>query len=311
MSIYDRFEKFADKTFRDARDRYLAEYRGKDTRGPIIALDHVAPYIDHLRLIDVDDEALQAFKRERLAGTGPFDRPAMAGTVNRELTVVSTVLHAACGLWRWLPGTPRIRHVDGKKRAGYPLSWDEQERLFMLLPNGWTMGAALFAVNTGVRKMEMFGLRWSDLVELPELDTFVFVLRETKNGKARAVICNSLARKAVEHQRGNGSEFVFPRGRVNQQGRTWIVAWERAGLPTDPLVRRGIHNLRHTFAHRLRAAGVPEEDRNSLLGHNSHNLAQHYAMPDIARLAAAAELVTVRRDTTVIRSTHSSDRGRN
>jgi hypothetical protein len=52
--------------------------------------------------------------------------------------------------------------------------------------------------------------------------------------------------------------------------------------------------MRHTFLHRIRLAGVSEEDRNALAGHGKTTLAQHYAMPDIERLQQKAELVTRR-----------------
>lgn len=256
MSIYDRFEQHIDKTFNDAADRYLDEFRRKDKRRQTYALQPIRYYIGNLRLIDIDDEALAPYKHDRLNGTGPFDKPAMKGTVNKELTVALTVLNKASRIWRWIPAPPRFERVDGDTRSSYPLSWEEQDRLFSSLPSAWDISAGLFATNTGVRKAELFGLKWTDMVPLPDLDTFVFVLRETKNSKDRAVICNSIARRAVSHMKGNGSEYVFPAGMCRQSGKTWANAWIRAGLPKDPLVRKGIHNLRHTFAHRLRACGV-------------------------------------------------------
>jgi integrase len=164
----------------------------------------------------------------------------------------------------------------------------------------------------------MFGLKWSDKVDLPELGdgVFVFVLNRTKNSHSRAVVCNSIARRAVETQRQwqekhVKSEFVFPSranghagNRVRSAGKVWSEAWKRAGLPTDRLTKAGIHNMRHTFGYRLRQAGVAAEDREALLGHANNNLAQHYAVPDIKRLLEAAELATIRNDTVVIRSAH-------
>jgi integrase len=144
---------------------------------------------------------------------------------------------------------------------------------------------------------------------------YVFVLEETKNGHQRAVICNSVARRAVEHEAKRQfkdqmkTEYVFPSrqvqnygGRITGMSAVWDRAWEKSDLPSGKLVKRGIHNCRHTFAHRLRAAGVPEEDRNALLGHANTNLAQHYATPDLERLLAYAERTTARRETTVLRS---------
>jgi integrase len=323
-SIYDRFEKHADRTFAEAATRYLAEFQGKAKSRSAQSIDAVAPYIGHLRLIDVDDEALAQFKEDRVQGRGAFDRPAMANTCNKDLTQVITILSKAARVWRWLPLVPKLEHVRGPVRRPYPLTWEEQDRLFGALPTGWDCGGALFLVNTGVRKEEMFGLKWSDRRWMPELDIknadgsvkermYVFVLGDTKNSQQRAVICNSIARRAVEYQRKwqekyEQTDYVFPSragGRVGSKvrdaGKVWYDAWKKAGLPIDKYIKRGMHNCRHTFAHRLRAAGVPQEDRNALLGHANTNLAEHYSAPDISRLLDHAEKVTLRRETTVLR----------
>lgn len=52
-----------------------------------------------------------------------------------------------------------------------------------------------------------------------------------------------------------------------------------------------VHDLKHTFGRRLRAAGVPFEERQDLLGHRSGSITTHYSAPDIARLLEAAERV--------------------
>lgn len=308
MSIYDRFEQHADKTFDEAARRYMTEFAGKDGKRQQLALDSVSTYIGNLRLIDVDDEAMAVFKRHRLTGKGAFTKPAMAGTVNKELTVVSTVLNKACRYWRWLPSTPKFQRVKGDTRIAYPPDWDEQERWLMALPSQWERYAALFAVNTGVRKAELFGLRWTDHTPIPDFPQHaVWILRGTKNSETRAVICNSIARRAVGRMASTGSEFVFPQrwegGRIRQSGKVWAAAWIRAGLPSSPLVRKGIHNLRHACGQRLRAAGVTDEDRDSILGHNKHNISQHYALPDLKRLLEAVERITKPRSTFVLRDT--------
>jgi len=332
--IYDRFEKHAHRTFAEAAARYLAEYQGKDKTRAAQSIDAVIPYISDLCLIDVDDEAMQQFKEDRRLGRPPFvdkrgkPKPAMVGTINKDLTQVVTILNRAAKVWRWIPLAPMIELVRGGVRKAYPFTWEEQDRLFAALPTGWDAGAALFCVNTGVRKEELFGLKWADRRWMPELDIknadgsvkermYVFILADTKNGEQRAVICNSIARRAVEYQQryqekwNTQSEYVFPARtpsgkfkttKVRDAGKVWDDAWKKAGLPVDKYVKRGIHNCRHTFAHRLRAAGVPQEDRNALLGHARTNLAEHYAQGDVDRLLAYAERVTTRRETTILRA---------
>lgn len=314
QGIWERYERTAYKHFEEAASRYLKEFDGKDKRRQALALESLIPYIGNTPIIDINDGVLEKFKEDRFEGRGTFNRKAMAGTVNKELTLVTTILNRACRDWDWLPRVPRIRHVKGPTRTNYPLTWEEQGRLFSAFRNGWDQGAMLFAVNTGVRKAELFGLQWNDMVPIPEIDSYVFILHDTKNGKDRAVICNSIARRAVTFQRGNTSKYVFPSrfqsaiwsggkgGKVRASGKVFNQAWKDAGLPSDPLIRKGIHNLRHTFGHRLRAAGVPEEDRALLMGHNNASLNQHYALPDIERLSEMAERVTERKETVVLRA---------
>lgn len=323
----DRFERFAHVTFGEAAAKYLSSFDGKDSskERAAHALFAVGPYIAHLRLVDVDDEALAQFKEDRKAGRSPFKKPAMVGTINKELTQVTTVLTKACRLWRMMGSVPLIQHVKGPARQAYRLTWEEQDRLFRALPTGWDVGAALFAINTGVRKEELFGLKWEHRRWVPELDIkdaegnvkermYVFLLLETKNKQQRAVVLNSIARRAVEHQRKwqdkyGKSDYVFPSqwvgnkgGKVRASGKAWSNAWRDAGLPVDKYTRRGIHNCRHTFAYRLRLCGVSQEDRNSLLGHAKTNLAEHYGPGDLGRLLECAERVTVRKEMTVLRA---------
>jgi len=68
-------------------------------------------------------------------------------------------------------------------------------------------------------------------------------------------------------------------------------AWKKAELPSDTTILRGIHNLRHTFGRRLRAAGVSEEDRKDLLGHKNKSITTHYSMAEIKDLISAANKI--------------------
>ena len=70
------------------------------------------------------------------------------------------------------------------------------------------------------------------------------------------------------------------------RGTAWRMARIRAGLAQ---VR--IHDLKHTFGRRLRAAGVSFEDRQDLLGHRSGRVTTHYSGAELANLIAAANQV--------------------
>lgn len=138
--------------------------------------------------------------------------------------------------------------------------------------------------------------------------TSVFVIPgdRVKNAEDRLVVMNRIARSAVEEARGMHPEFVVVRqekdGRSipikKMYGTAWknareraADAWERAlGTAAPQGFRRvRVHDLKHTFVRRLRAAGVSFEDRQDLLGHKSQRITTHYSEAELANLNATAE----------------------
>ena len=55
-----------------------------------------------------------------------------------------------------------------------------------------------------------------------------------------------------------------------------------------------MHDLRHTFGRRLRAAGVTYDDRQDLLGHRSRRVTTHYSAVELHKLIEAANRVCKR-----------------
>ena len=53
-----------------------------------------------------------------------------------------------------------------------------------------------------------------------------------------------------------------------------------------------VHDLKHTFGRRLKAAGVTEEDRKSLLGHKNGSVTSHYSGAELGQLIEAANKVS-------------------
>ena len=70
-------------------------------------------------------------------------------------------------------------------------------------------------------------------------------------------------------------------------------AWEKEHREVAPAGFRNIrvHDLKHTFGRRLRAAGVSFEDRQDLLGHRSGRITTHYSQAELTSLIEAAEKV--------------------
>jgi integrase len=173
------------------------------------------------------------------------------------------------------------------RRPPYPMTWDEQDRLFPRLPSH-LQRMALFAVNTGLREGNVCGLQWIWEVPLPAYGRSVFVVpAESFRGRRdHVVVLNDAAWSIVQAQRGLHPIWVFPfRGeRIGTMNNT---GWQRARRAVG-LERVRVHDLRRTFACRLRAMGVSAEDRCALLGHAEHSMSGHYASADVGRLILIA-----------------------
>jgi integrase len=93
----------------------------------------------------------------------------------------------------------------------------------------------------------------------------------------------------VEQVRGIHPEYLFtyrgnPVQTINNSG--WKTARKKVGLSQ---VR--VHDLKHTFGRRLRAADVPLETRKVLLGHRNGDITTHYSAPELEELLAAVNKV--------------------
>lgn len=155
-------------------------------------------------------------------------------------------------------------------------------------------------------------MRWDWEFDVPELEITVFVVPEghIKNGEARLIVMNRIARSIVKEQRKlwhGKSDFVFPNPRTKKpftkiRNTSWKTAWERTGLPVSPHIETGVHVLKHTCGRRLRAAGVSRETRKVCLGHKDGDITTHYSAADIKELLDAFELLCQRREGIVARS---------
>jgi integrase len=278
--------------FSDCAKRFLRESKHKRSATTLAwHIELLVRYIGDLEVHRVHDDTLRPLIDARLA------EGVSATTINRTLEVARTILHRAARAYRdddgmpWLElAPPLITMLPEDPRPPYPISWDEQERIFRRLPDHLAH-MALFAVNTGLRDSNLCGLRWSWEVPIAQLGRSVFVIpREAfKSRRPHVVILNHAAWSIVESRRGKHADWVFTfRGKPVQTMNN--TAWQRARRNAELSMVR-IHDLRHTFATRLRAAGVHEEDRAALLGHAWRSMPEHYASADVRRLIDLANRV--------------------
>ncbi|MEG1041510.1 MAG: tyrosine-type recombinase/integrase [Pseudomonas sp.] len=314
------------RLFREAATRYILEHRDQPSiKLTALCLQQLDPYIGDLPLTHIDDQALEQFIADRqseqvLAG-GKVKAPVSNRTVNIAIERVIRVLSLCARKWRdeerrpWLDSVPMLTKLEEKRssRKPYPMSWEEQSILFGELP-AHLQTMALFKVNTGCREQEVCKLRWDWEISVPELGTSVFLIPAdfggrhensgVKNRDERLVVLNSVAKSIIEQQRGISREWVFPYNGTAMH-RMNDSAWKKARVRAAKLWQENnfrpahpgyasfrVHDLKHTFGRRLRAAGVTEEDRKALLGHKNGSITSHYSGAELGHLIEAANMVS-------------------
>jgi len=296
------------RTFQEAVTHYvLLNAKRKRIERDELALRVLTPYIGAEWIDAIHNDSFDGYRKDRAHVT--------ASTRNRTIGVARRVLTEAAKLWTyprtsltWLAEVPLLlMEKEVNARPAYPLDRYEQNLLFSeLQPTMARM--ARFDVNTGLRDQELCGLQRAWERRVPDLDTggirrsvFVLPAWATKNSEARIVILNDEAQAILEEVRGEHPVYVFThkhhrryrRRYAKLLGKGWQGARARAAARYETELgarvpegfrRVRVQDLRHTYGRRLRAAGVPLEDRKILLGHKDREITTHYSAPEIGCL---------------------------
>jgi len=249
-----------------------------------------------------------------------------AATVNRDLSALKAALHRAVD-WELIDRNPLDKVKPAKvDTAGVVrfLSGDEEQRLRRALAerdtrlragrergNDWrrqrrreampVLGSygdhltpmVLVSINTGLRRGELFGLRWADV----DLDRCNLTVRGSgaKSGKTRHIPLNAEAVDVLKTwQQQTSSEGLVFQGRTGAAFTNTKKAWAKL-LEDARIAAFRWHDLRHHFASRLVMAGVDLNTVRELLGHSDLSMTLRYAhLAPEHKAAAVARLVEVR-----------------
>lgn len=160
-------------------------------------------------------------------------------------------------------------------------------------PNRKAGQLMLMAYYTGMRRNELFGLKWAHI----DLEHgFINIVGEQQEGaksnRDERIPLSAPVRELLAEVGANGSEYVFPgkdgRSRMIDMNKQVNAIKAAAGLPKD---FRPLHGLRHTFASVAVSNGVPLSHVQKLLTHKDPTLTQRYAHLEDEALKRAAEAV--------------------
>lgn len=169
--------------------------------------------------------------------------------------------------------------IKEKRNSGN--SW-RQERGYSLLPPhkddtfaNYLRPMVLLSLNTGLRKGELFSIRWENINFANKNLTIEGYF--AKNGKTRHVPLNSEAIDALKiwYDQRLGEDYVFP-SKYGKKMTTVKKSWKKA-LNLANIKNFRWHDLRHHFASKLVMAGVDLNTVRELLGHADITTTLRYA----------------------------------
>jgi integrase len=145
----------------------------------------------------------------------------------------------------------------------------------------------IILVNTGIRRGELFNLRWQDVdLKAKKLRVWPYEGFVPKGKRPRSIPLNSEALKIlrdIKKQAGD-SEFVFrPYNNLHTLRRQFTNLAKELGMGGT------LHDLRHTFASHLAMEGVPIPVIKELLGHSDISTTMIYAHLSPEKHMAAVE----------------------
>jgi integrase len=164
--------------------------------------------------------------------------PMSPATANRHMAWLRAMLRMAEFEWKWIEKAPKLRSYKERKRRVRWLTLDEVKRLVAVLPENHR-DPAWFALLTGLRQANVYGLEWSQV----NLETALAWIHPDQ-AKARRAIAVPLCEEAVKliARQPRSERFVFA-VRNRPTDKVWKRALEEAGIEDFRW-----HDLRHTWA---------------------------------------------------------------
>jgi len=237
---------------------------------------NLVPFFGEYKLRNISQPLVEEFKMMRIS-------EGMAKkTVNHELTRLSHILKMAI-VWGYLDRNVVSTVEKFKLPERHPryLSEAEIARLLNTARDSHVYPILVTALHTGMRKSELFNLKWEDVdfgqktITIQSGDDW-----HTKNYRSRTIEMTAVLYETMrQHRRlhlelGVQVDYVFTYAgkQIRDLRRSINKAFQEADLADVTL-----HTLRHTFASQLVMAGVPLRSVQELMGHRSYETTLQYA----------------------------------
>ena len=205
-------------------------------------------------------------------------------TINHYFNTISKLFQMLEGDWDIVIPNP----IRGIKRMPRPLGRTKRVNVKMeehLLASCYELSMPLlasiiqFAIQTGMRRGELMGLKWAD-IDLPNRRAY---LHTSKNGEPRQVPLSKGAIAVLQGLNKQDEDLVFPMTLNvlrNQYERMKGYAKEQWNEPgNNPFIDLRFHDLRHEAISCMSDLGLNVIELSSISGHKTLTMLARYAHP--------------------------------
>lgn len=283
---------FSERWLRDKVEARLSPATAASYRSDL--KNHILPKFGNLKLSEIQQtHGNRLIADLRQAGLA-------SKTINDMLGMLKGMLKDAVK-WRCI-GKSGLEGLQGLKEIPKPEAyWTEREidQFVSAAQSNPLLPVFVFALNTGMRRGEICGLKW-DRVNLDQNTISVsrslgrYGLSETtKNGKHRSIPMNDVVKDLLVslHEQRKG-EYIFCKEDGSPLDAQHLYRDFQAAQKLCvgvPKIR--FHDLRHTYASNFMMNGGNLFDLQKLLGHSTSEMTERYAHLSPSHLAKAAQVV--------------------
>ncbi|MFW9851824.1 MAG: tyrosine-type recombinase/integrase [Candidatus Thorarchaeota archaeon] len=264
-----RFRRERKIKFEDFADEYLEKYskvNKKSWKSDQTSLNQLIPFFKGMKLNKITPRHIEEYKKKRIEKVKP-------SSINRELACLKTLFSVA-KKWKLVDENPakEVKLFQEQKIEMRILDKDEMKRL---LDNSCEhlRTIIIIALNTGMRRSEIFKLRWNDI---DFINDYIFI-KETKSALQRKIPMNSIVSRTIKRMKRE-SDFLFynpkTKDRIKDVKTSFKAACRRSGINDFRF-----HDLRHTAATNMVIGGIDLVTVAEILGHSDIKMTMRYAHP--------------------------------
>lgn len=229
-------------------------------------LRHLVNYFGNRYLHEINPINIEEFRLERLTQVSQ-------NSVNKNVACLRAMFNKAIE-WNLFPGRNPASGIKFYKLENKRLRFLEKEEITRLLSvcQGHLKDIIEFAINTGMRKGEIFNLKWHDI----DMTNGIIHVLKTKSGQKREVPMNETIKNIFFRVRKDpGSPYVF----ASHTGKAFVEVKHSfyTALKEANIENFRFHDLRHTFASHLVMRGVDLLTVKELLGHKKIEMTLRYS----------------------------------